>query len=277
MADLAVAGVGESAVSWHATGDGPAVLFIHGGATDSRLWNGQVAELARDYQVITYDMRGFGRSPRPTRPYRMSDDPIAVLDHLGVTSTALVGFSMGAQIALELAVRVPDRVAALALAGVGPWSDPVPDEFEPAHDELREQLASRAEARRRGDLAAAVVLDLDVWASTHRGAARAELTQLCIEAPYFNEYREGQSDWLEQLPTISDEELAASTAPSLIVVGDSDVRIVRLAAARLAEILPSVEYHTFRDADHYVSTSQPAMFNQVLRGFLDRCRADGTW
>lgn len=277
MADLAIARVGEGGVAWHAKGDGPAVLFIHGGATDSRLWNGQVAELAEDYRVITYDMRGFGHSPRPTRPYRMSDDPIAVLDHLGVTSTAVVGFSMGAQIALELAVRVPDRVAALALAGVGPWSDPVPDEFEPAHDELREQLASRAEARRRGDLAAAVALDLDVWASTHRGAARAELTQLCMEAPYFNEYREGQSDWLEQLPTISDEELAAITAPSLIVVGDSDVRIVRLAAARLAEILPSVEYDTFRDADHYVSTSQPAMFNQVLRGFLDRCRADGTW
>jgi 3-oxoadipate enol-lactonase len=277
VADLEIPGVGEGGVSLHSTGAGPAVLFIHGGATDSRLWDGQVSELAEDYRVITYDMRGFGRSPRPTRPYRMSDDAIAVLDQLGVTSTAVAGFSIGAQIALELAVRVPDRVATLALIGVGPWSDPVPDEFGPAHNELREQLASRAEARRCGDLAAAVSLDLDVWASTHHGAARAELTQLCMEAPYFNEYREGQSDWLEQLPTISDEELAAITAPSLIVVGESDVRIVRLASARLAEILCSVEYHMFRDADHYVSTSRPAMFNQVLRGFLDRCRADGTW
>jgi pimeloyl-ACP methyl ester carboxylesterase len=88
---------------------------------------------------------------------------------------------------------------------------------------------------------------------------------------------EGQSDWLEQLPTISDNELAVVAAPSLIVVGGSDVRIVRLASARLAEILPHVELRTFPDADHYVSTSQPALFNQVLRGFLDRCRADGPW
>jgi pimeloyl-ACP methyl ester carboxylesterase len=71
--------------------------------------------------------------------------------------------------------------------------------------------------------------------------------------------------------------VAAITVPSLIIVGDSDVRIVRLASERLAEILPRGEYHVFRDADHYVNTSQPAMFNQVLHGFLDRRRADGTW
>ncbi|HEY3088071.1 MAG TPA: alpha/beta hydrolase [Jatrophihabitantaceae bacterium] len=277
MAASAVAGVDEAGVACRATGSGSAVLFIHGGATDSRLWDGQVSEFADDYRVITYDMRGFGRSPRPTHPYRMSDDAVAVLDHLGVTSAAVVGFSIGAQIALELAVRTPDRVAALAVMGAGPWSDPVPDEFEPAHDELREQLASRDEARRRGDLATSVALDLDVWASTHRGVARAALTRLCMQAPYFNEYREGQSDWLEQLPTISDDELAAIAAPSLIVVGDSDVRIVRLASARLAVVLPHVVLRTFPDADHYVSTSQPALFNQVLRGFLDRCRADGAW
>jgi 3-oxoadipate enol-lactonase len=277
VAESASTGVGSRGVSCRATGNGPAVLLIHGGATDSRIWDSQVSELAGDYRVITYDMRGFGHSPRPTRPYRMSDDALAVLDQLDVASSAVVGFSVGAQIALELAVRIPDRVPALALMGVGPWSDPPPREFETAHSELHEQLTARAEARRRGDLAAAVALDLDVWASTHRGAARAALTQLCLQAPYFNEYREGQSDWLEQLPSITDDELAAITAPSLIVVGDSDVRIVRLASARLAEILPRVELHTFRDADHYVSTAQPAMFNQVLRGFLDRCRADGTW
>jgi 3-oxoadipate enol-lactonase len=277
VGDSAITGVGEGGISCQATGDGPAVLFINGGSTDSRLWDGQLSELAEDYRVITYDMRGFGRSPRPTGPYRMSDDALAVLDHLGITSTAIVGFSLGAQIALELAVRVPARVAALAVLGAGPWSDPLPDEFEPAHDELRKQLAPRAEARRRGDLAAAVALDLDVWASTHRGAARTALTQLCMQAPYFNEYREGQSDWLEQLPPISDTELAAIATPSLIAVGDSDVSIVQLASARLAEILPGVEFSRFRDADHYVSTSQPAMFNHVLREFLDRCRTDGAW
>lgn len=119
MADSAVAGVGEGRVACHASGDGPPVLLIHGGATDSRLWDGQRAELADAYRVITYDMRGFGSSPRPSRPYRMSDDAVAVLDHLDVTSAAVVGFSIGAQIALELAVRVPDRVAALAVHGRG--------------------------------------------------------------------------------------------------------------------------------------------------------------
>ncbi len=277
MGDSGITGAGDGGVTWRAVGDGPAVLFIHGGATDSRLWDGQLPELAADYRVITYDMRGFASSPRPPRRYRMSDDALAVLDDADVSSAAVVGFSIGAQIALELAVRAPGRVAALAVLGVGPWSDPLPEEFESAHEELRNQLASRTQARQRGDLAAAVELDLDVWASTHRGAARAALTQLCMQAQYFNEYREGQSEWLEELPSISDSDLAAVSTPSLILVGDSDVRIVRLASAMLAATLRNAELRTVEDADHYVSTSQPALFNEELRRFLDRCRADRAW
>jgi pimeloyl-ACP methyl ester carboxylesterase len=80
-------------------------------------------------------------------------------------------------------------------------------------------------------LAAAVALDLDVWASTHRGAARAALTQLGMQAQRVNEDREGQSEWRKQLPPISDSELAAIAVPSLIVVGDSDMRISSRATA----------------------------------------------
>lgn len=60
------------------------------------MWDEQVAELAGSYQVIRYDLRGLGRSARPAGPYRMADDALAVLDHLGVAAAAVVGFPRAA-------------------------------------------------------------------------------------------------------------------------------------------------------------------------------------
>jgi pimeloyl-ACP methyl ester carboxylesterase len=100
-----------------ATGKGPAVVLLHGGSADSRMWQGQLAALAGHYRVIRYFLRGLGQSPPPAAPYRMSDDLTAVLDHLGVDSAALCGFSTGGTIALEFAARYPARAAALVLIG----------------------------------------------------------------------------------------------------------------------------------------------------------------
>ena len=159
-----------------ATGTGPAVVLLHGGSADSRMWQGQLAALAGHYRVIRYDLRGLGQSPPPAAPYRMSDDLTAVLDHLGVDSAALVGFSTGGAIALEFAARYPARAAALVLIGAIVPAEPgqIPG-HEAARQELTLQLAPREAARACGDLAAAVATDLDVWASAHHGSARAEL------------------------------------------------------------------------------------------------------
>jgi 3-oxoadipate enol-lactonase len=249
-----------------ATGKGPAVVLLHGGSADSRMWQGQLAALAGHYRVIRYDLRGLGQSPPPAASYRMSDDLTAVLDHQGVDSAALVGFSTGGTIALEFAARYPARAAALVLIGAIVPAEPgqIPG-YEAARQELTLQLAPREAARARGDLAAAVAADLDVWASAQHGAARAELAAWGMANPYFHA---GMGEH-EQLGPVSDAAVAAVAAPTLVMVGDQDTGLSRLCADYLADTIPGAQLQVFADADHFVSTARPAAFNKALRSFLD--------
>jgi len=100
---------------WHAVfGDGGPVVMLHGGLANADYWGLQVPELARHHQVIVMDSRGHGRSTRDGRPYGydlMADDVVALLDHLQISKAAVVGWSDGAILGLDLALRHPARIS----------------------------------------------------------------------------------------------------------------------------------------------------------------------
>jgi pimeloyl-ACP methyl ester carboxylesterase len=97
-------------------GDGPPVLLIHGGGPDMRTLEGVAADLVDDYRVITYNRRGYADAgPVATTWVEHREDAAALLEHLGVTGAAVVGFSAGGIPALDLAVERPDLVGALVL------------------------------------------------------------------------------------------------------------------------------------------------------------------
>ena len=62
------------------TGKGPPVVLIHGFTLDARMWGGVVAALSPEHSVLSYDVRGFGRSSMPAEPYAHRDDLRALLD-----------------------------------------------------------------------------------------------------------------------------------------------------------------------------------------------------
>jgi pimeloyl-ACP methyl ester carboxylesterase len=106
-------------------GDGSPVVLVHGDWTDSRIWDPLLPLLSGQHRVIRYDLRGFGRSTRPTGSFTRLRDLGAVLGHLGLGQVILAGHSGGGGTALGLALREPDRVRALALVAPGihdyPW------------------------------------------------------------------------------------------------------------------------------------------------------------
>ena len=96
-------------------GSGPAVLLIHAGVTDRRMWDPVAGALAHTFRVVRPDLRGFGETPLPPGPYCDADDLDTLLGHLGVTHAAVVGSSYGGRVALELATTHPGRVSSLVL------------------------------------------------------------------------------------------------------------------------------------------------------------------
>ena len=102
---------------WYATfGRGEPVLLLHGGLANSSYWGNQVPELARHYRVIVMDSRGHGRSTRDERPYGyylMASDVLGLMDFLKVSKTAVVGWSDGAILGLDIAIHHPERLTKL--------------------------------------------------------------------------------------------------------------------------------------------------------------------
>src|SRR5882757_5905362 len=105
-------------------GKGEPIILIHGLYSNSRLnWDlgGTTKLLAEHFQVITMDCRGHGQSDKPEAEdaygINMVEDVVRLMDHLGIQSTRIAGYSMGGMIALKLVIMHPDRVSRAILGG----------------------------------------------------------------------------------------------------------------------------------------------------------------
>ena len=119
-------------------GDGAPVVLVHGlGGTGTDIWKHQIADLAREFTVVAYDLRGSGQSETTPGPYTIDllvDDLRALVEKLALDRVALVGHSMGGSIVLAYASRYPEEVR--AVVGVG-----APAELP---DAARQGMADRA-------------------------------------------------------------------------------------------------------------------------------------
>ncbi len=123
---------------------GPPLVLIPETGTDRRVWRDQVAAFAERYRVVRYDLRGWGRSPRRMGVYRYAEDLAGLLDWLGIEQAALVGLYSGADVALDLALERPERVATLVLVEpfLSDWI--LTRERPPAFDAQVERLMAAA-------------------------------------------------------------------------------------------------------------------------------------
>ena len=117
---------GETFVIISGPEDAPALLLLHGGMMNSSMWMGEVTAFARFFRVYCIDMIGEPGLSAPARPPLASDAYAVwlddVLDHLAVARASILGISLGGWLALDYAIRRPERVervAVLCPGGIG--------------------------------------------------------------------------------------------------------------------------------------------------------------
>lgn len=147
MAEIRVNGV---ALYYEEHGAGEPILCVHGTGSSAALWVDAGIELASRGRTILYDRRGFARSERPepyvTNVQQHTDDAAALIDALAAAPAIVIGRSYGGEIAVDLAMRYPDRVRALALLEGGGFS------LSKAFMRWDEQLAKQAFAAAEEDV-----------------------------------------------------------------------------------------------------------------------------
>jgi len=123
---------GEYAVG-RSDGGGPTLLLVHGITASHRSWQSVIDRLETPAPILAPDLRGRGGSAKLPGPFGFAthaEDLTAVLDHYGVGRALCVGHSMGAYVALELALEAPDRISGLVLVDGG-LALPVPPGIDP--------------------------------------------------------------------------------------------------------------------------------------------------
>jgi len=249
-----------TALPHHETaGSGPAVVLVHAGICDGRMWDPQWRSLAADHRVVRLDLRGFGRSPLPPDGFAHARDLLDVMDAAGVDRAALVGASMGGRVVLEAAVAAPQRVTALVLAGAG----------LPGHDwsqDVRDYWEAEAAAFERGDLAAATDLNVDFWVGPAGPEVRGRVREMQLRA---FELQAGVTEDPEValVPDVAGR-IGELSQPALVVAGVLDHPDILAIADELEQGLENATAARIPAAAHLPSLEQPAAFDAVVAPFL---------
>jgi 3-oxoadipate enol-lactonase len=235
-------------------GTGRAVLFIHGGLGDLRLWEPQARALADRFRCVRFDLRFWGRSESPGIEFSLIEDVVGVLDALDVERAALVGLSFGGGLALDVALVHPERVWAVAHVAGGVSGLPV-DPY------TTEQDAAYDAAVESGDLDAAMEIDFAVWAPLGADDVMRELWRTTPDA-------RGMPEGATPTPRPDTQaRLAEISAPTLVVLAAHDPPEFKEVGTRVARSVPRARLVEI-DSDHYVTLREPELVSELLLDFL---------
>jgi 3-oxoadipate enol-lactonase len=248
-------------------GQGPPVLLVHAGIADSRMWEPLAARLvAAGYRTVAPDLRGFGRSPLPPETFSPAADLVELLDDLGIDRAPVVGASFGGRVTLELALRAPERVSAIALL------DSALDEFD-ASDELDDFDAAETAAAEARDLDEATAINVRMWLDRpgRTGVDPAVRDLVAAMARRAFEVQDGVEAGFEELDPPIARRLGEIRVPALVVVGEDDVDHFHRLATTLARELPGAEGVVgVPGAAHLPALERPDDVAVALLGLLSR-------
>jgi 3-oxoadipate enol-lactonase len=258
------AGLGEIELAYDEMGDGASsVVFAHGLGGSAHGWRAQLAAGAeRGYRAIAYDARGAGRSSKPAGPYSIelwADDLIRLCDELGLERVALVGHSVGTMVAEHAALRLGERVWALALLG-GALEWPAPTRA------ALEERARLARAGRMDEIAEAVALTGLTEAFRRELPAVHGLLVALIGANDPASYAEAALATARG-SMVNPGHLAC---PGLAFAGEHDAVGPPSEAEAIAAAIPSCELAILPGVAHWCQIEAPASVNDLLFGFLER-------
>jgi pimeloyl-ACP methyl ester carboxylesterase len=227
---------------WYAEfGRGTSVILLHGGLANSNYWGKLVPALAPHYRVIIMDSRGHGRSSRDARPYGydlMASDVLALMDFLKIDKAALVGWSDGAIIGLDIAIHRPERVSKLFAFAAN--SDP-----SGVKDVNQSPVFTAFIAR-----------------------AKTEYEKLSPTPTEYDAFLAQITKMWETQPHWTADDLAGIKVPTWIVDADHDEAIERDNTLFMADHIPGSGLLIEPQVSHFAFLQDPEQFNADVLHFL---------
>jgi pimeloyl-ACP methyl ester carboxylesterase len=254
--------VGELTIAFERSGNGPALVLLHGGLSDHREWRRQIDALSDGFAVVAWDAPGCGGSSDPPASFRMPDFADSLAAFVGALELGrphVLGLSWGSTLALELYRRHPSIPRTLVLAApYAGWAGSLPDMV--VEERLRTALRDLALppegfvrtwlpsllTERATDATAEEVIQ--IMSDFHPEGARAMLHAMA------------EADLRDVLPEIE--------APTLVLCGEEDQRSPRAVAEEMHARIPGSTLVVIPEAGHQSNIEAADRFNAEVRHFL---------
>ena len=245
-------------------GTGPAIVLIHGGQLDCRMWDDQFSVFSRQFRIIRYDVRGYGGSFRPESLYSDAEDLAALLDYLKVDTVHVVGLSLGGRIAIDFALAHPTRVGSLTLAGPGlsGYEPPGGAETDLRMWEIIKAARDDGAGSGHGAVAEGPFHGPSHGASPAGGRLAKDSPREC---PLLAGEPQSSSDHRRPAAATRLGEIKVRT---LLLIGDRDVPQIKATVETLERGIKGAKKVSIKGAGHMVNMESPDAFNEAVLGFL---------
>jgi len=232
------------------------LLFLHGIRGSRRNWTRQLEFFSRHFNAAAWDARGYGDSDDYDGPLQFDEhfsaDVLRIADHFGAKKMHLVGLSMGGRIARNFALRHPERLHSLVLAGTSPGFNAL------SGDEVKRFVAERRNAT----------------PESVRRLLGSRAVPDAYERLMDSVKRVHQESFLKTLEASVAQDRAAPIeqirAPTLVVTGDEDTLYAPSISREMARRIPGAELVVMKGVGHLSNLEQPDEFNQAVLQFLKK-------
>jgi pimeloyl-ACP methyl ester carboxylesterase len=262
------AAVNGAEIHYETAGQGMPLVMIHAGVADRRQWNNEFAVFARNYRVLRYDMRGYGKSEPVDGEFSHMGDLISLLDTLDLHEPlVMMGCSMGGGVAMDFALTQPSRVKALIMVGSAPGGLQLEVPSPPKFAEVEKAFEA-------GDLDRVAELETQIWFDgLGRTPEQVDQTmrKLCYDMNRIALSHEvkGLGKRLPNTQTPAFDRLTDLNIPVLVIVGAHDTPYILAAADYMLERIPSARKVIIEDAAHLPNLDQPDEFQGIVQEFLE--------
>jgi len=233
---------------WYAVfGHGAPVILLHGGLANSNYWGDLVPVLAPHYRVIVMDSRGHGRSTRDVQPYGydlMAADVLGLMDFLHVKKGAIVGWSDGAILGLDIAIHHPDRLTKLFA------------------------FAANSDPSGVKDISQSPVFEAYI------ARAANEYKKLSPTPTEYQSFLAQITKMWNTQPNWTAQDLRAIKVPTWIVDADHDEAIKRENTLLMADNIPNSGLLILPQVSHFAFLQDPQQFDESVLHFLIHVKGD---
>lgn len=253
-------------------GNGTPLLLIAGLASDSQSWQPVIEDLSQNILLITPDNRGTGRTqPQDveTSIHHIASDCIELIDHLNYSFVNVLGHSMGGFVAQDIAIRYPDHVDKLILAGTAALNSN-------HNNSLFSNWTSYLEAG----------MDLELWFQNlfywiftedffKNESAVNEAVRYAIEYPYPQSIKAFKNQVNAMMNYDCTEDLSKIKARTLVINGKEDLLYPPDTCLKLAQAIPHAASSLIDGAAHSIHIEQPQLFVQIVQEFVSNSNNTG--